>query len=62
MKTVETKKTFLTPSQRIEHAIFIDNHTLIAMLKRCGHEVEEDTVDVKWTADGARVKWTTAIL
>ncbi len=57
----ETEEKFLAASQRIQHALFINEAMLIALLKRCGHEIDTD-VDIHWTLEGARVKWTTPVI
>ncbi len=58
----EAEEKFLPATQRIEHALFVDDTMIVAMLKRCGHEMEDNTIDLKWTDFGVRVTWTTSVI
>lgn len=57
----EAEERTLQASQRIEHFLFINEAMLIALLKRCGHEIDANA-DVRWVEDGARVKWKTSVI
>jgi hypothetical protein len=47
--------------QRIHNELSIDYAMLLALLRRCGHEIGND-VTVHWLDDEVRVEWTTPVI
>lgn len=60
MATEAEEKT-LQATRQIEHSVFVDNRMIVALLKRCGHEIDAAATEVRWLGDGAHVKWTTSV-
>jgi len=62
MAEPEAEEKVLQATQQIEHSVFVNERMLIALLKRCGHEIDAAATTVRWLGDGARVTWTTSLL
>lgn len=56
-----SEKIQMSEMPRIENQLFVNDRMLLALLRRCGHDVPKDTI-IEWHWDGARIKWTTSIL
>ena len=50
-----------TPPETVVHNLWVNQRMLVALLKRCGHEIDAD-IETRWYEDGVRVRWTTPVI